>query len=1270
MPFWIMLLINVITFLVTELLRPKPNIEDAKPSGLGDFNVPTATEGRAVPLIWGRVKVSGPNVVWYGDLVADPITEKVKTGLFSSDTVTTGFRYSIGLQMALCRGPVDLLVNIRNDESFAWGEDAPSADANLVPTDVGAIYNIDEPSFYGGEDAGGGGGLVGGGRIFPGSETQAISTYLTPFQQPQPAYRGTCYITWEGGDIGLGPQLRAFSFELERIPDGLDLATLQPGDEEIDEGANPMNVVFEVLTNTEWGLSRGASDIDLVNFRDVAATLKTEGHGFAWVWDRTQDVLELIKLIEQQVDGILVIDAVTGLFSFKIVRFDYTPGTLPLVDETNIKTVTRYQRPTWAETQNQISVEFTDRRKNYTTSFALAQDMANQDIVKAMNTSRVRMPGVKNPTLANAIAWREIRALSTPIVTMKLVTDRSQYAVEPGDVLEFSWARFGITRLPIRVTSVDRGKILENEITIDAAQDVFQFNAGSYGDPIDTGWQPISTEAQPSLRERLWEIPFQLSLDNERHLGVLCSRDGGLHISFDVFADLAGGTNFSRQGTETDFTPTGLIDGAISRDKGDVTPFTQDIDVDGLNDIDIAQLQSAASTTIDSNNPANIFLIDEEIWFYETALDAGGGTVTLQECHAGLFDTVPADHGDDSVVWFVGFGSGLLQRNGALPSPPGAISVKILPTTIRNTLDIASAASLGTTVVQRIRNPIPPGDPFVNGFRFHDLDGWTRAVGTLDFIWNTRNRINQSFDTLQDDADIQQPGDTGGHIVIRRVDTSAAVVDRANIFSDQFIATDFIPQTSPGIPDELDFTAEITNRTTVGNEGQVATTREFEVFGFGLNFGGDFGGDLNLANNGIVLPQGAPPFTPDPVPGSGDDRAWTLDFLGTFAALDDRRLLFTFFDALTQETINFNLFLAAISPTPTSLVDYAEGVRAAIEANLVDRPFTITRNGAQVLITTRFGDVTLRQQPKSNTVPLNVMLQIGFRQQAAAPATAVRQRLYIDWFRSDSVAPSTSGLLVPDVLSETNEPAFLLGPGANSIIFSGRALTFEQEQESGPQGFSGAFSMFQSATSDDRTQFHQDLYDQLRASPTAAFMENIQGPLVLVPGFDFPMQRTGIALEVRDNFAVRLTKVANATGGGIAFDAGGFGPGFGIPGLLKMNIVEGSPPVAGLPGGLAQVNSVGVFNFGADVGVILSYTLDGTVFSETTIAETDNYGEAWGRLLDSVDLDARFSVLNRIDDPSRSSFGATIIRTVGNTAFEVFADVGLGLRVEFRDVSP
>ena len=1273
MVFWAFLLINIATFLLTELLRPKPNIEDAKPAGLGDFNVPTATEGRAVPLIYGRVKMAGPNVVWYGDLIADPITEKIKTGLFSSETVTQGFRYSIGLQMALCRGPVDLLVNIRNDQSFAWGPDAPSADTPIVPVDAGTAYFIDEPSFFGGDEAGGGGGLIGGGRIFPGTETQAISLYLEPFQSPPPtpAYRGTCYVTWERGEIGLGPQLRAFEFELDRFPDGLDLATLQPGDEEVDLGVNPMNVVYEVLTNTEWGLAQGAGKIDLTNFRAQAAILKTEGHGFAWIWDRVQDVLELIKLIEQQVDGVLTEDPVSGQFRFTLVRFDYTPGTLPLLDETNVRRVTRFQRPAWAETQNQIAVEFTDRRKNYTTSFALAQDMGNQDIVKAVNAAKVRYPGVKNPTLANAIAWREIRALSTPVATMKIVTDRSQYAVVPGDVLEFSWARFGITRLPIRVTRVDRGRILENEITIDVAQDIFAFNAGSFADPIDTGWLPVATDAQPSLRERLWEVPFQLSLDNERHLGVICSRDGGLHISFEVQSDRIDSPNFNLEGTEADFTPTAVITAAISRDKGDVTPFVQDIEVDGLNDITISQLIAAASTTIDPNDPANVFLIDEELFFYETVLDLGSGLVRLETCHAGLFDTVPADHIDNSVVWLIGHGLGLMQRNGALPSPPGAIDVKILPTTIRNTLDIISAATLSTTVGQRILNPIPPGDPFLNGNRFHDLDGWTRAVGTLDFTWNTRNRETQGFDTKQDDADIQQSGDVGAHIIVRRVDTSVAVVDFDNIFSDQFITTNFLPQSSPGIPDELDFTAEITNKTTAGNEGQVAITRAFEVFGFGIDFGGDFGGEA--PNNGIVLDAGAPPFTPEPIPGSGLDRAWTIDFLGTVNAGEDRRYLLNFTDTLNQDTVlGFNFFIPA-SSFPT-LEDMAEEFRrqaqVAVDFPPEPMPFQITRIGTQVLITTRFGDFSLRMQPGAALVADMTPGALGLVQ-AAAPAQApIRQIIFMDWFKS-GVDPVTGGIdVLNDVLSPTNSPCFATGATAvgnvNRVFIL--ASTWEQFQNFGGNN-SALFSIggFDDGVDTSRTQQIPDFYDDILASEAIEFMEVVEGPLALRGGLDNPMLRTGIVIELKDNYSIREQTVAFAVdASGPATSCGGFRF---IPKVGR----QGRP---GLATGLTHVTVTGMFNnINATDGATLSMTLDGTIFSEV-ISNPPPVGfgssllVAWEALLDDVDLDARFRVLNRRGTVADISQGAQIASTSFNTPFEAYQDFGFGLRIEFRDISP
>lgn len=53
---------------------PKP--EARKPAGLDDFNVPTAEVGREIPVLFGTRLMSGPNIVWYGDLRITPVQKK------------------------------------------------------------------------------------------------------------------------------------------------------------------------------------------------------------------------------------------------------------------------------------------------------------------------------------------------------------------------------------------------------------------------------------------------------------------------------------------------------------------------------------------------------------------------------------------------------------------------------------------------------------------------------------------------------------------------------------------------------------------------------------------------------------------------------------------------------------------------------------------------------------------------------------------------------------------------------------------------------------------------------------------------------------------------------------------------------------------------------------------------------------------------------------------------------------------------------------------
>jgi len=45
-----------------------PKTQTQKPAGLNEVNVPTAEEGREIPVLFGQRDLQGANVVWYGHL--------------------------------------------------------------------------------------------------------------------------------------------------------------------------------------------------------------------------------------------------------------------------------------------------------------------------------------------------------------------------------------------------------------------------------------------------------------------------------------------------------------------------------------------------------------------------------------------------------------------------------------------------------------------------------------------------------------------------------------------------------------------------------------------------------------------------------------------------------------------------------------------------------------------------------------------------------------------------------------------------------------------------------------------------------------------------------------------------------------------------------------------------------------------------------------------------------------------------------------------------
>lgn len=71
---WWYIAVFIVALVVAYSMAPKPQTQP--PAGLGDVKVPTAEEGREIPVLFGTRVIEGPNVVWYGDLRTDAIRKK------------------------------------------------------------------------------------------------------------------------------------------------------------------------------------------------------------------------------------------------------------------------------------------------------------------------------------------------------------------------------------------------------------------------------------------------------------------------------------------------------------------------------------------------------------------------------------------------------------------------------------------------------------------------------------------------------------------------------------------------------------------------------------------------------------------------------------------------------------------------------------------------------------------------------------------------------------------------------------------------------------------------------------------------------------------------------------------------------------------------------------------------------------------------------------------------------------------------------------------
>lgn len=737
---WFTLALFVVSFLVTALLAPKPEIENARAESFDNLNFPRATEDAPIPLVLGRVRFKAPNTLWYGDFRSEAIRERIKTGLFSKKTITVGYKYYLGIDLGLCMGPNVQLHEIIIDDKSVW-----TGSTSTTTSTGGSVSALE---LFGGHKNGG--GFSGSWVYYPGAFDQTVNAYL----QGQvgaanvPAYNGLAHIVFQGAYIGESAQLRTMAFVLSSYSNAINV----DNSGRVGDDMNPMEAIYQVMTDQWRGLGVPASMIDVPNFRAAGNVLLAEGNGVSILVSSQQSGKQIISEILRQIDGVMYQDPETGLFKIKLIRFDYNPDTVPEYDEFDVIQIRNFSKTAWEDVISQVKVSFSQRDKD-STAVAISMDSATAAMFGRLRTTNVSFPFCYSATLANALASRERAALSVPLFRATIELNRNGYSLRPGDVFKLNWPEYGLVGAIFRVQRHDLGALLDNRIVVDCLQDSFAQADTIFAPPAASTWQPITTIPQAINVFSVVEMPYFIGsrlefpiADGRAAVIPLALKPGLSSTGFDFLLGIASGNLPIREPEQADYPATGTLSAIYPATAGvatglDATGFTL------INTLGTFEVPTAGEQR---SGDAGLLWVDGE-WMSYGGVGVGG---VLTNIRRGLFGTTPKTHAAGTRVWNATpelFGLGTI---GDDLSETGTVFFKMLDRIGGTSLDESNAIQYSATMQDLADRPLRPRNVQLAGSRAFNLVTATNQTVT----WVASNRAAAEV-TYENDA-AQTPDQT------------------------------------------------------------------------------------------------------------------------------------------------------------------------------------------------------------------------------------------------------------------------------------------------------------------------------------------------------------------------------------------------------------------------------------------------------------------------------------------------------------------------------
>lgn len=383
-----------------------------------------------------------------------------------------------------------------------------------------------------------------------------------------PGFRRMFTVFFDGLVAMNNPYPKPWKFRVRRVLKGWDGDVWQPSLAKIMMGdvmaMNGAHIIYECLTNREWGRGLPRTSLDDTAFTQVAQTLYNEGFGLCLRWSRTDDIKTFIKTVLNHIGGALFTSRSTGLQTLRLIRGDYDLNTLPhFTPETGLLEVTDNPVASTGVSTNEVVVTYREPTSDEDRTVRVSNLAALQANGGAINSVTREYKGVPNAEFATKLAQRDLRVSSIALRKFTVRLDRRGRSIEPGGVFLISDPSRSIPVTPVRAGQIEDGTLTGGAITVTAAQDVFSLPTVNWNVEVPNTWTPPTTLACLDVH-KVFEIPYFLLAqnlrradlayvqDNDGFFGAVCAQGNSLNGGYQI-AVRSGPSTPEDQPTTTDY---------------------------------------------------------------------------------------------------------------------------------------------------------------------------------------------------------------------------------------------------------------------------------------------------------------------------------------------------------------------------------------------------------------------------------------------------------------------------------------------------------------------------------------------------------------------------------------------------------------------------------------------------------------------------------------------------------------------------------------------